>query len=486
MDIYLFVDIDDINFNNKIKQVSDEIYNQYYYMIVNCKNMKIKYLKFTKMYTKKYYKEDKIFDTLKTFAKDIINIKYLKFINIHVTYSNLLYSILLSRYIRELSKNIIIIFSGVYLSVIQKNLIDIDNSYINYGCRYNKINIEEKIKNEYKLLNNRELLKKYVSIRVGEGCIFKCKYCTFKNMYFGKFTKYDAEYTVEIIRLYHKYYGTEYFLLEHELFINNKLEFIKFYKKIKKLNFKVKWACSSRIEYLDKEVVNLLKEINCNCVFIGLESGSYKIQNKMGKKLRIKEVYNTIKNLAINGVNVIFSFIYLYPDENEKDICETFKLMYNIKEIEFKYKNAVFQFELSKIRFLPNTELTNEYYDKLLFNTKKYNERYPKEIIEFIKENKRLFTDYFDIKENMELENELFEKFVLYLYNKKIYTNYKILMKVIEIYEYNLIKLFEYIVLNYSNTLVKVLNVDNETQDTLSEETNILFDNILIKILNNN
>ncbi len=328
---YLFIDIDDYHYENRIYQIDSDLYEQYITLLNESKNFKIDVdiLRFSKLYGKFDYKISNLFKTIDKFVVYILNLKNLKFLNIHINYRNLLFALLIAEKVKNINKNIFIIFSGQYMKTLDFSEIKIVD-YIDFVCtsksciqsfcklnrskflKLNKVDTLEKIKFEYKVFDNINLLREVVNIKVGEGCLFNCHYCTFKNFY----SRYHQMNFIEIIDIMNKYnlvYGTNRFIFNHELFICDNFKLKNFCYELINNKYIFKWSCSTRIEFLNFENINLLKNSGCDCLFIGLESGSKVTQKKMNKNIKIDNILYTIELLSKSNINAIFSFIYKYP-----------------------------------------------------------------------------------------------------------------------------------------------------------------------------
>ncbi|KXB46407.1 radical SAM domain protein [Tissierellia bacterium KA00581] len=495
---YLFIDIDDYHYENRIYQIDSDLYEQYITLLNESKNFKIDVdiLRFSKLYGKFDYKISNLFKTIDKFVVYILNLKNLKFLNIHINYRNLLFALLIAEKVKNINKNIFIIFSGQYMKTLDFSEIKIVD-YIDFVCtsksciqsfcklnrskflKLNKVDTLEKIKFEYKVFDNINLLREVVNIKVGEGCLFNCHYCTFKNFY----SRYHQMNFIEIIDIMNKYnlvYGTNRFIFNHELFICDNFKLKNFCYELINNKYIFKWSCSTRIEFLNFENINLLKNSGCDCLFIGLESGSKVTQKKMNKNIKIDNILYTIELLSKSNINAIFSFIYKYPTETREDLIETFKLMFKIKTIEIKNKKSIFMYELSKINFFPNTLITHKYYDRLNFDIYKNYDilYYPNEIVKFIENNKKIFTNYFNLSENISELYVRFNEFVLFIFKEYIYIYYNKVREIFEKYSYDILSLYAIILENYRDEVYEILdkndnvNIDNDKNEKFNKLVN--------------
>ena len=120
----------------------------------------------------------------------------------------------------------------------------------------------------------------------------------------------------------------------------------------------IKWGCSSRIDTIDDELLNIMSRAGCNTIFFGVESGSQRMQKILKKNLDLNIMDKLIASLKKYNIEPIFSFIYGFPREKPADIEMTLDLYYKIYEA---YRNNFFKrkafIQLHKLMFLPGTDI---------------------------------------------------------------------------------------------------------------------------------
>ena len=102
----------------------------------------------------------------------------------------------------------------------------------------------------------------------------------------------------------------------------------------------------SLVNSLDK--ISKLRDCNCRELFMGIESGSNKIREKINKLGTIDEILTVATEILRNGIDLKGYFIYGFPQETEDDYKRTFNLAQKLKEIadmsEGNFRTSVFQF----------------------------------------------------------------------------------------------------------------------------------------------
>ncbi|ABO34544.1 Radical SAM domain protein [Methanococcus maripaludis C5] len=106
-----------------------------------------------------------------------------------------------------------------------------------------------------------------------------------------------------------------------------------------------------RVDYVDEEVLNAIKNYSIGWVFYGIESGSDKLLNSMKKGTNTKKNLKAIELAKDCGVKVAGSFIVGHPKEKEVDFLMTKDFIVDA-ELDDVFVSAA--------EPIPRTELCNE------------------------------------------------------------------------------------------------------------------------------
>lgn len=95
------------------------------------------------------------------------------------------------------------------------------------------------------------------------------------------------------------------------------------------------------LDNINDEVIQLLRKSGCKSVFVGLETGSQRMQVIARKRLELEEVEEKILKLLHNGIHFETNFIVGFPEETYEDLIETIMLAGRIallgKEVSISY-----------------------------------------------------------------------------------------------------------------------------------------------------
>ncbi|BEP29724.1 B12-binding domain-containing radical SAM protein [Helicovermis profundi] len=311
----------------------------------------------------------------------------------------------------------------------------------------------------YKLLNNMDYLK--LSIEAGRGCPFNCTFCSTQEFWKRKFRlKSIDRILLEIENAIHNY-GIYMFEFVHDLFTASRIKTVEFCNRLLKEDLKIQWSCSARIDTLDEELIDLMYESGCREIFLGIETGSAKMQKITNKNLKLDDVKDTLCYLSKYKDMVIkLSFVYCFPAETEEDLKDTLDLISTSLKIGYS------DIRIHSLLPFVGTEIYNEHKDELILrnsqNTCSYThfcEAASKKILEY----PSLFSQFYYIKTDISTQYNNLSLFINYF----IVGNKMIFKKTLEL-------LFDY----FGGDLLRFYNAFNITFENLSND---IFDGSIFK-----
>lgn len=166
------------------------------------------------------------------------------------------------------------------------------------------------------------------------GCIFNCIFCS-NTSNFGpenkrpKIVSRDISGIKEEIRQITDKFKINHISIQDELFPASRRLFYEFCDIARE--FSITFNCNSRTDLLKFDDYKIMKESGCLQIGFGIESGSQRIINLIGKNVDINQIYNAFDYAHRTGIRTVGYFLVgSHPEETEEDILETIKF---IKEI---------------------------------------------------------------------------------------------------------------------------------------------------------
>ena len=193
-----------------------------------------------------------------------------------------------------------------------------------------------------------------LNLITARGCPYKCRFCskTFSDVRYRSVGNIIAE-----IKFLKDTYGIGGVFFNDELFIRNKKTVNEFCEKVTPLN--LKWNCQGRINLVDVDLLNTMKEAGCVAVGYGVESGSQTILDNMNKSITVLQAENAIKNTLKLGMDPIIQMMYGYPGENRETLQETVDFFKKLPPAQIRVR-------LSITTPLPGSELYDDALKKSL------------------------------------------------------------------------------------------------------------------------
>jgi len=148
----------------------------------------------------------------------------------------------------------------------------------------------------------------------GRGCTFRCNFCY--RMDKG-FRPRSSEYIIEEIKFLKANYGITYVVFGDELLMSSRNRTIELCNDFIKRKIDVHWDCNGRLNYVEKDVLNLMKKAGCVFINYGIESMDDQILKNMNKALTTKQIIKGIEATLEAGISPGFNIIFGNIGENK-------------------------------------------------------------------------------------------------------------------------------------------------------------------------
>lgn len=138
-----------------------------------------------------------------------------------------------------------------------------------------------------------------VSVIGGRSCKFNCTFCFHPSG--TRYRQRSLDSIFKEIDWLTRHYDISYIALREELFATDNERVRDFCKRIEK--YDIDWSIQLRIDNVNQELVNLLKNTRCRYVFVGVESAVNKILKSMHKGITVEQIENALEMLHLAGLN---------------------------------------------------------------------------------------------------------------------------------------------------------------------------------------
>ncbi len=195
-----------------------------------------------------------------------------------------------------------------------------------------------------------------ITMITGRGCPYNCSFC-YRN--FGRRLRHrSVDNVIQEMREVVDRYGIGHIDFLDEIFNADRDYVNDLCRRIIEERFRLTWRCTGRANLVDRELLQLMYEAGCRWIGYGIESGSQKMLDDMGKRQRVEDVERSIRLARDAGMIVTGTFILGLPGETEHTIQET---------EQFFVRNRIFNVPFFPVPY-PGTRLFDDCREKNLLS----------------------------------------------------------------------------------------------------------------------
>jgi len=164
------------------------------------------------------------------------------------------------------------------------------------------------------------------------GCPFRCTFCLWPQVMYGrKLRLRNYEKVVDEVEYCINRYNLKTFKLFDDTFTVVKERVNKICQELIKRKIKTPWICNARADTLNKETMQTMKKSGCYLFKIGVESGSQKLLDEIGKGTKIEQIKRFFKLTKEIDIKTFASFMVGLPNDTEETIRATINLAKTIE-----------------------------------------------------------------------------------------------------------------------------------------------------------
>jgi len=163
------------------------------------------------------------------------------------------------------------------------------------------------------------------------GCPYKCVFCS-QLVIFGNCMRYrSADNVIEEIKDVIDKYKVNHFIFYDDTLGLNKKKTYELIDAIKKEKLDFTFEGMTRVNIINRDLLEKMKSIGLNRLSFGVESGNQNILNAAKKGITLEQIKNAYKLTSELGIETRMSIIFGLPFETKATIKETIKFMKSLK-----------------------------------------------------------------------------------------------------------------------------------------------------------
>lgn len=161
------------------------------------------------------------------------------------------------------------------------------------------------------------------TVLTSRGCPFGCAFCVSSRIAGSRFRARTPENVVNEIEMLHAEYGLDHFEVVDDTFTLNQKRAFEVAEGLVRRKLDFEWHASSTVSTISRELIRMLGRTGLSTIFFGVESGSQRVLNLMGKKITLAQARKAFELCKQGGVKTLGSFIIGYPGETLAEAQKT-------------------------------------------------------------------------------------------------------------------------------------------------------------------
>ena len=170
-----------------------------------------------------------------------------------------------------------------------------------------------------------------ISLITSRGCPYQCIFCQGRRMVGSKVRQRQATVVVDEIENILSY-GINRINIADDLFVSDKQKVKDVCGEIQRRGLKFAWSAFARVNTVDLETLQIMKETGCDSISFGVESGSQEMLDRIKKKITLEQVRHAVGLCREAGLIVHTSFIIGLPGETQETLQASKAFAESLKE----------------------------------------------------------------------------------------------------------------------------------------------------------
>jgi anaerobic magnesium-protoporphyrin IX monomethyl ester cyclase len=175
-----------------------------------------------------------------------------------------------------------------------------------------------------KLKHDGKILFPLVTSR---GCVYWCDFCSTVRMFGRGYRWRSAKNVVDEMQLVHDKYGVDQVTFYDDAFSVDRARVMKICEELRVRKLDLTWDCGTRVDMVDREMLQTMHDAGCFAVWLGVESGSEKILGAMNKSIKLDQTRKAFKTANKVGLMTIANTVIGFPGETEQTARETIRFV---------------------------------------------------------------------------------------------------------------------------------------------------------------
>lgn len=179
--------------------------------------------------------------------------------------------------------------------------------------------------------------EKFLILSPVRGCPYPCSFCTAQTYYGKKLRQRSTLKIIDEIKYVMDQFGIKQFFIWADTFTADQDYVLRFCDAILNEDLKIKWTCNSRVDTVDRNLLETMAKAGCWMISYGIESGNQAVLDYAKKRITLDQSRDAVKMAKEAGIQVAGHFVFGLPGERKQTLKQSidFALSLNMEWAQF-------------------------------------------------------------------------------------------------------------------------------------------------------
>jgi anaerobic magnesium-protoporphyrin IX monomethyl ester cyclase len=179
-------------------------------------------------------------------------------------------------------------------------------------------------------------------IITSRGCPYACIFCSNKLLTKRTYRLRSISSITEEIDFYVEHYRINQLMIFDDNFAVDKKRTLELCQEFIRKGYpeRFNWWTEASVNVLDEEILAAMKKAGCSIISLGLESGSQRLLDLIGKKITLEQTKKTVEMIRKVGIRSRASFILGLPTETRQESRQTIQFAFNLPLDQVRFSIA--------------------------------------------------------------------------------------------------------------------------------------------------
>lgn len=183
------------------------------------------------------------------------------------------------------------------------------------------------------------------------GCPFRCSFCD-KSVSGSRWRARTAKDVVDEMEEMSKQLDIQFINIYDDNFTLHRHRVMEICEEIQQRQLDIKWKCEGRVDNVDAEMLQSMKDAGCVMIAFGVESGNPKSLELLRKDIQIHQTQQAFRLMRQVGIRSLAYMILGVPGETREDVWKSIRFT---REIKADYV------QFSSLTAMPGTSLAEHF-----------------------------------------------------------------------------------------------------------------------------